>query len=108
MEETIRVFARPGTPTSRQCPRVKMAAMICSMTSVWPTTTRRSCSIICERVCENCVRYSLMRSFVTTRLPSAADGGKARGTHHSMVHLPNLDTQHGDCRFTSELLARGT
>ena len=30
---TISVLARPGTPTSRQCPRVKMAAKICSITS---------------------------------------------------------------------------
>ena len=36
---TINVLARPGTPTSRQCPRVKMAAKICSMTSFWPTMT---------------------------------------------------------------------
>ena len=36
---TIKVLARPGTPTSRQCPRVKMAAKICSITSFWPTMT---------------------------------------------------------------------
>ena len=34
---TISVLARPGTPTSRQCPPVKMAARICSMTSSCPT-----------------------------------------------------------------------
>ena len=45
-ELTMSVLARPGTPTSRQWPRVKMAARICSMTSVWPTMTRRSCSSI--------------------------------------------------------------
>ena len=38
-ELTINVLARPGTPTSRTWPRVKMAARICSMTSRWPTTT---------------------------------------------------------------------
>ena len=37
MELTMSVLASPGTPTSRQWPRVKMAARICSMTSVWPT-----------------------------------------------------------------------
>ena len=42
IELTIRVLARPGTPTSRQWPRVKMAARICSITSAWPTMTRRS------------------------------------------------------------------
>ena len=30
---TISVLARPGTPTSRQWPRVKIAAKICSITS---------------------------------------------------------------------------
>ena len=33
---TISVLARPGTPTSRQWPRVKIAANICSITSDWP------------------------------------------------------------------------
>ena len=30
---TISVLASPGTPSSRQCPRVKMAAKSCSITS---------------------------------------------------------------------------
>ena len=67
MELTMSVLARPGTPTSRQWPRVKMAAMICSMTSVWPTTTRRSWSSMSARVWLNWVRYSLMRSVDTVR-----------------------------------------
>ena len=46
---TIRVLASPGTPTSRQWPRVKMAAKICSMTSVWPTITFCSSSCISRR-----------------------------------------------------------
>jgi K(+)-stimulated pyrophosphate-energized sodium pump len=32
-------LGQPGTPTSRQCPRVKMAAKICSITSSCPTMT---------------------------------------------------------------------
>ena len=32
--DTSSVLASPGTPTSRQCPPVKMAARICSMTCV--------------------------------------------------------------------------
>src|SRR6266511_4263349 len=59
------VLASPGTPTSRQWPRVKMAARICSMTSAWPTMARRSWSIICVRAWLNWVRYSLMRSLDT-------------------------------------------
>ena len=39
---TISVLARPGTPSSRQCPRVKIAANICSIVSVWPTMTLAS------------------------------------------------------------------
>ena len=33
----ISVFARPGTPTSRQWPRAKSAMSSCSITSSWPT-----------------------------------------------------------------------
>ena len=35
MRETVltsKVFARPGTPTSRQCPRLKRAMSNCSIT----------------------------------------------------------------------------
>ena len=60
MELTISVLASPGTPTSRQWPRVKTAARICSMTSLWPTMVRRSCSIIWVRVWLNWARYSLI------------------------------------------------
>ncbi len=67
MELTMSVLASPGTPMSRQWPRVKMAARICSMTSAWPTTTRRSWSSMRLRVWLNCVRYSLMRSVDTVR-----------------------------------------
>ena len=65
IELTISVLARPGTPTSRQWPRVKMAARICSITSACPTMTRRSCSSIWVRVWLNWARYSLMRSVHT-------------------------------------------
>src|SRR5262245_53728482 len=67
IDETMSVLARPGTPTSRQCPRVKMAASICSITSFCPTITRPSCSTIWVRVWENWVRYSLMRSGCTAQ-----------------------------------------
>ena len=33
----INVFAKPGTPTSRQCPLAKTAIRSCSITSVCPT-----------------------------------------------------------------------
>ena len=46
---TIKVLARPGTPTSRQWPRVKMAAKICSITSSWPTITFCNSSCISLR-----------------------------------------------------------
>ena len=36
--ETSSVLARPGTPTSRPCPRVNRHMNSCSMTSSWPTT----------------------------------------------------------------------
>ena len=45
---TINVLARPGTPTSRQWPRVKMAAKICSITSLWPMMT------FCNSSCMSC------------------------------------------------------
>ena len=35
----ISVLARPGTPTSRQWPRAKMAMSSSSMTRSWPTMT---------------------------------------------------------------------
>ena len=35
----ISVLASPGTPSSRQCPRLKSAINSWSMTSVWPTIT---------------------------------------------------------------------
>ena len=40
------VLARPGTPTSRQCPRANMAISSSSITCCWPTITRPSCSVI--------------------------------------------------------------
>ena len=52
-ELTRSVLASPGTPTSRQWPRVKMAARTCSITSVCPTTTRRSWSSMAIRSAEN-------------------------------------------------------
>ena len=42
MLDTMSVFASPGTPTSKQCPRVKIAARICSTTSFCPMMTRRN------------------------------------------------------------------
>ena len=42
---TINVLARPGTPSSRQWPRVKIAANNCSITSFWPTM------IFCSSCC---------------------------------------------------------
>ena len=44
--EIISVFARPGTPTRRQCPRVRIASRSWSMTSSWPTITRWSSDFI--------------------------------------------------------------
>src|SRR5262245_40512471 len=65
IELTMSVLARPGTPTSRQWPRVKTAARICSRTSAWPTMARRSWSIIWVRAWLNWARYSPMRSVDT-------------------------------------------
>ncbi len=45
---TSSVLARPGTPTSRQWPRLNMAMSNCSMTSFWPTITLPICSVICR------------------------------------------------------------
>ena len=41
-ELTSSVLARPGTPTSRQWPRAKMAIIISSMTSSMPMMVLRS------------------------------------------------------------------
>ena len=35
----ISVFAKPGTPTSKQCPRAKIATSNSSITCCWPTIT---------------------------------------------------------------------
>ena len=43
---TSRVLARPGTPTSRQWPRLNRAISSCSTTSFWPTITRPICSVM--------------------------------------------------------------
>src|SRR4051812_16908749 len=67
-ELTMSVLARPGTPTSRQWPRVKIAARICSITSLWPTMMRRSWSSMSERVWANWARYSEIRSCDTAGL----------------------------------------
>ena len=37
----ISVLARPGTPSSRQCPRLKSEISSSSITSLWPTMTWR-------------------------------------------------------------------
>ncbi len=42
----ISVLARPGTPTSRQCPWANMATSSSSITCCWPTITRDNCSVI--------------------------------------------------------------
>ena len=55
---TISVLARPGTPTSRQWPRVKMAANICSITSAWPMMTFCNSSCISRRCWLNSWRTS--------------------------------------------------
>ena len=47
--ETVRtrsVLARPGTPTSRQWPRLNRAMRSCSITCFWPTMTLPICSVI--------------------------------------------------------------
>ena len=75
MERTMRVLARPGTPTRRQWPRVKTAARIWSMTSVWPTMMRLSWFIIWPRVWLNWARYSAMRSVDTGTVPRRGSGG---------------------------------
>ena len=49
---TISVFARPGTPSSRQWPRVKIAAKICSITSSCPTITFCNSSCISAMLAE--------------------------------------------------------
>jgi hypothetical protein len=38
------VFARPGTPSSMQCPRLNKLMSNCSTTASWPTITWASCS----------------------------------------------------------------
>ncbi len=73
--ETMSVLARPGTPTRRQWPRVKMAASTCSITSPCPTTTLRSWSSIWVRSAANWFRYSVKRSVDTSGL-SARVGGE--------------------------------
>ena len=55
---TINVLASPGTPTSRQWPRVKTAANICSITSVWPTITFCNSSCISRRCWLNSCKTS--------------------------------------------------
>ena len=83
MERTMRVLARPGTPTRRQWARVKTAARTWSMTSVWPTMMRLSWFIIWPRVWLNWARYSAMRSVDTGTVPRRGTGGgghcKGRG-----------------------------
>ena len=83
IELTMSVLARPGTPTSRQWPRVKMAARICSMTSVWPTMARRSCSIICVRAWLNWARYSLILSGVTGGLSVMGERARLGRVHYT-------------------------
>ena len=56
IELTIRVLARPGTPTRRTWPLVKMAARICSITSRWPMTTLASSATIRSREWRNSSR----------------------------------------------------
>ena len=42
----ISVLASPGTPSRMQCPWQNRAIITCLSTSVWPTMTRPSCSVI--------------------------------------------------------------
>jgi hypothetical protein len=70
---TMSVFASPGTPSSKQCPRVKMAAKSCSITSPWPTMTFCSSSRITCLCCANsCSRSPRLRGLTvdTRRSPS--------------------------------------
>ena len=61
-ELTIRVFANPGTPTSKTWPRVKMDARISSITSLWPITTLESSPTITSRERLNSSSSWLIRS----------------------------------------------
>ena len=82
---TISVLASPGTPTSRQWPRVKMAAKICSITSFWPTMTFCSSSCISRRCWLNSCRTSpRLRGLVDTRrLHGRGSGWRAEGPPNS-------------------------
>ena len=62
IELTIRVLARPGTPTSRTWPRVKIAARISSMTSRWPMMTLFNSVTMTSRECRNSSRSCVIRS----------------------------------------------
>jgi hypothetical protein len=49
----ISVLANPGTPSSRQWPRLNSEISNSSMTLSWPTITWESCSMIRSRACCN-------------------------------------------------------
>ena len=49
MVEIVSVFASPGTPIVRQCPRANMQTSICSIISSWPMMI----------LCTSCTRASL-------------------------------------------------
>src|SRR3954453_22919935 len=46
---TARLFATPGTPSSRQCPRASRATRIRSTMWSWPTTTFFTSITVCSR-----------------------------------------------------------
>ncbi len=68
-DETIRVFASPGTPTSRQCPRAMTAASICSITDFWPT-------IACPNSCVMVLLEAAKRSSSVAKVSLAMMGTK--------------------------------
>ncbi len=85
---TTSVFARPGTPTSRQCPPVKIAARICSITASWPTTTLCSSSIISSRCFLNFSRKSSKSRFGSGGMQTGRKSDEKSHSEQSLSRNP--------------------
>ena len=53
-DRTMSVLARPGTPTSKQCPPASTQVSNSSTTVCWPTMTRPSCEEISRAAAWTC------------------------------------------------------
>src|SRR6266404_4005482 len=100
---TSRVLARPGTPTRRQCPPVKIAARICSITVSCPMMTLCSSSVMMSRCLRNLSRNSSKSRCSGGKVSRFAKEGTGFQNSKEAARVAKVHLQHPlDCLADSD------